>query len=141
MNFKDYAEQDAVGLAHLLKTKEVSAKEVTEVAIEVAERLNTKLNALVMTNFDNARELVKKALPDSPVSGAPFYLKDVNQFTSDMPTTFSSRFFEEATPRADSELVSRWRNAGLVILGKPNTPEFAEDLVCEPTNSGVTLNH
>ena len=140
MNFKDYAEQDAVGLARLIKTKEVSAEEVTQVAIEAAERLNTKLNALVMTNFDNARELVKKVLPDSPVSGAPFYLKDVNQFTSDMPTTFSSRFFEGASPRADSELVLRWRNAGLVILGKTNTPEFAEDFVCEPTFRGVTLN-
>ena len=140
MNFEDYADQDAVGLARLIRTKAVSAKEVTEAAIESAERLNPQLNALVMTNFDNAREQVKKDLPDSPVSGAPFYLKDVNQFTSDMPTTFSSRFFEGALPRADSELVSRWRNAGLVILGKTNTPEFAEDFVCEPTFRGVTRN-
>ena len=90
MNFEDYADQDAVGLARLIRTKAVSAKEVTEAAIESAERLNPQLNALVMTNFDNAREQVKKDLPDSPVSGAPFYLKDVNQFTADMPTTFSS---------------------------------------------------
>ena len=140
MNFEDYADQDAVGLARLIRTKAVSAREVTEAAIEAADHLNPKLNALVMTNFDNAREQVKKDLPDSPVSGAPFYLKDVNQFTSDMPTTFSSRFFEGAPPREDSELVSRWRNAGLVILGKTNTPEFAEDFVCEPTFRGVTRN-
>ena len=61
MNFEDYAEQDAVGLARLIRTKAVSAKEVTEAAIEAAERLNPQLNALVMTNFDNAREQVKKA--------------------------------------------------------------------------------
>ena len=67
MNFEDYAEQDAVGLAHLIRTKAVSAKEVTEAAIEAADHLNPKLNALVMTNFDNAREQVKKDLPDSPV--------------------------------------------------------------------------
>ena len=140
MNFEDYADQDAVGLARLIRTKAVSAREVTEAAIEAADHLNPKLNALVMTNFDNAREQVKRDLPDSPVSGAPFYLKDVNQFTSDMPTTFSSRFFEGAPPREDSELVSRWRNAGLVILGKTNTPEFAEDFVCEPTFRGVTRN-
>ena len=92
MNFSDYADHDAVGIARLIKAKEVSAEEVTETAIHVAERMNPKLNALVMTNFDNARAAAAQKLPDSPVSGAPFYLKDVNQLTSDMPTTFSCPF-------------------------------------------------
>ena len=52
MNFEDYASQDAVGLARLIRTKAVSAKEVTQAAIEAAEHLNPKLNALVMTNFE-----------------------------------------------------------------------------------------
>ena len=140
MNFSDYADHDAVGIARLIKAKEVSAEEVTEMAIHVAERMNPKLNALVMTNFDNARAAAVQKLPDSPVSGAPFYLKDVNQFTSDMPTTFSCPFFDGVKPKPDSELVKRWRKAGLMILGKTNTPEFAEDFVCEPTFRGVTLN-
>ncbi len=55
MNLGDYAAQDAVGIARLIKAKEVSAQEVTEAAIDAAERMNPKLNALVMTNFDNAR--------------------------------------------------------------------------------------
>ncbi|HAK50928.1 MAG TPA: amidase, partial [Gammaproteobacteria bacterium] len=75
------------------------------------------------TNFDNARAAAAQKLPDSPVSGAPFYLKDVNQFTSDMPTTFSCPFFDGVKPKPDSELVKRWRKAGLMILGKTNTPE------------------
>ena len=57
MNFSDYADHDAVGIARLIKAKEVSAEEVTEMAIHVAERMNPKLNALVMTNFDNAQVL------------------------------------------------------------------------------------
>ena len=140
MNFHDYASQDAVGISTLIKQGEVSAQEVLETAIEVAEAVNPKLNALVMSNFDNAREFITETLPDTPISGAPFYLKDVNQFSWDMPTTFSSRFFDGVSPRPDSELVKRWRQAGLVILGKTNTPEFAEDFVCEPTFRGVTLN-
>ena len=140
MNFSDYAAHDAFGISRLIKDREVSVEEVTEAAIDVAEQLNPKLNALVMTNFDNARELIKEKLPESPVSGSPFYLKDVNQFSSDMPTTFSCRFFDGVKPKPDSELVKRWRQAGLVILGKTNTPEFAEDFVCESTFRGLTLN-
>ena len=140
MNFNDYADLDAVGLSTAIRRGQVSAQEVTEKAIEVAKRMNAELNALVITNYGNARTFAAGELPDTPVSGAPFYLKDVNQFTHDMPTTFSCRFFDGASPREDSELVKRWRQAGLVILGKTNTPEFAEDFVCEPTFRGVTLN-
>ena len=140
MNFSDYAECDAVSIANLIRKKEVSAEEVTTAAIKTAERLNPTLNALVMENFDNARAFAAGQLPASPISGAPFYLKDVNQLSSDMPTTFSCRFFDGVKSKEDSELVKRWRQAGLVILGKTNTPEFAEDFVCEPTFRGVTLN-
>ena len=139
MNDSEYAQFDAVGLSNAIKSGELSASEVTERAIEVAQRLDAELNALVFTNYDNAREVANGDLPDSPVAGAPFLLKDVNQFSHDMPTTFSCRFFEGAKPRPDSELVARWRRAGLVILGKANTPEFAEDFVCEPTFRGVTV--
>ena len=140
MNFSDYAELDAVGISTAIRKGEVSSQEVTDKAIEVAELLNPDLNALVLTNYDNARSFAAGKLPETPVSGVPFYLKDVNQFSHDMPTTFSCRFFESASPKEDSELVRRWRQAGLVFLGKTNTPEFAEDFVCEPTFRGVTLN-
>jgi amidase len=140
MNFNEYADLDAVELSAAIKRGDVSAQEVTEKAIAASDRMNTELNALVMTNYDNARACASGELPDTPVAGAPFLLKDVNQFSHDMPTTFSCRFFEGTSPRPDSELVARWRKAGLVILGKTNTPEFAEDFVCEPTFRGPTLN-
>ena len=140
MNFSDYAELDAVGISTAIRKGEVSSQEVTDKAIEVAELMNPDLNALVLTNYDNARSFAAGKLPETPVSGVPFYLKDVNQFSHDMPTTFSCRFFESASPKEDSELVRRWRQAGLVFLGKTNTPEFAEDFVCEPTFRGVPLN-
>ena len=140
MNFSDYADLDAIGLSDAIKKGELSAAEVTDKAIEVSERLNPRLNAVVMTNYDNAKMAVRRDLPDTPIAGVPFLLKDVNQFSYDMPTTFSCRFFSGASPRPDSELVARWRKAGLVILGKTNTPEFAQDFVCEPTFRGATLN-
>jgi amidase len=140
MNANEYSRLDGVALAAAIKRGDVSAMEVTETAIGVIEKLNPELNAVVMTVFDNAREKAKGDLADTDLSGVPFLLKDVNQFSHDMPTTFSCAFFADADAKPDSELVARWRKAGLNILGKTNTPEFAEDFVCEPTLRGVTLN-
>jgi amidase len=140
MTPNEYARLDGVALAAAIKCGDVSAMEVTEAAICVIEKLNPKLNAVVMTNFDNARNVAKDVLADTPLAGVPFLLKDINQFSHDMPTTFSCEFFADVVAKPDSELVSRWRKAGLIVLGKTNTPEFAEDFVCEPTFRGVTLN-
>jgi amidase len=140
MNNSDYATLDAIGLAAAIRCGDVSAQEVTDRAIEIIEQMNPALNAVTIANFDNARRYADGELPDTPLAGVPFLLKDVNQFSHDMPTTFSSKFFESASPKPDSELVARWRKAGLIILGKSNTPEFAEDFVCEPTFRGPTLN-
>ena len=140
MNPNEYARLDGVALAAAIKCGDVSAMEVTEAAIGVIEKLNPKLNAVVMTNFDNARDVAKDVHADTPLAGVPFLLKDINQFSHDMPTTFSCAFFADVAAKPDSELVSRWRKAGLIVLGKTNTPEFAEDFVCEPTFRGLTLN-
>lgn len=140
MKPNEYAQLDGIALAEIIRRGEVSPLEVTETAIGVIEKLNPILNAVVISNFDNARRYAQGELGDTPLSGVPFLLKDVNQFSHDMPTTFSCKFFENAEPKPDSALVSRWRDAGLVILGKTNTPEFAENFVCEPTLRGVTLN-
>ena len=140
MNKADYVNLDAVGIAESIRRGETTASEVAETAIDIIEGLNPKLNMMVIENFANARKRAKKPLPETPIAGAPFLLKDVNQFSHDMPTTFSCRYFGDAKPKADSELVKRWRDAGLLILGKTNTPEFAEDFVCEPTYRGTTFN-
>ena len=82
--------------------------EVTEAAIEAADHLNPKLNALVMTNFDVSEQVKRPAR--FPVSGAPFYLKDVNQFTSDMPTTFPAGSLKERPP----ERIVNWCRDGVM---------------------------
>ena len=94
MNFSEYADMDAIELSAAIKRGDLSASEVTEKAIEAVDQMNDQLNAVVMTNYDNARARSAGQLPDTAVSGVPFLLKDVNQFSHDMPTTFSCRFFE-----------------------------------------------
>ena len=136
----EYTSHDGIGLATAIKNKDFSADEVTKIAIKCLQNLNPSLNAVTLTNFDNAQQRSRELFPDTPLAGVPFLLKDVNVYTHDMPTTFSSRFFANAEPRKDSEIVTKIRNAGLVILGKTNTPEFAEDFVTEPTFRGTTYN-
>lgn len=144
MTPQDYRTLDALALAGLVTRREVSAAEVVEAAIASIEVLNPDLNAVVLTRFDAARaeatRLDAERLGDRPLAGVPFLLKDVNLFAADMPTRFASRFFADAHPKGESTLVRRWRDAGLVILGKSNTPEFAGDFITEPRSHGPTLN-
>jgi amidase len=140
MNLTDYAKFDALGLSAAIASGDLSRDEAVETSIEAMESLNSQLNAVVIKNYESARQVASNNSSNGPLAGVPFLLKDVNVFTHDMPTTFSCRFFNDASPRQDSEIVKRWRNSGLVLMGKTNTPEFAEDFVCEPSFRGPTLN-
>lgn len=141
MTFEDYAGLDGVALAALMAKGDVTPAEVTEAAIAAIERLNPRLNAVILTCFDKALDAARAVKPGSSgLAGVPFLLKDVNLFDRDMPTRFASRFFRDAKPKGDSEMVARWRATGVVILGKTNTPEFAGEFVTEPAAYGPALN-
>ncbi len=138
MNQSDYSSFDGLGLSAGIKNGDFTIGEIFEAAVNTIESLNPMLNAVVIKNYENARRSILTS--SGALIGVPFLIKDVNVFTHDMPTTFSCRFFDNADPRPDSEIVKRWRRSGLIVLGKSNTSEFAEDYVCEPTFRGATLN-
>ena len=140
MRVDDYAAMDAVALAAAVRSGELAPLEIVEAAIAAIERLNPALNAVVLADFDHARESARRVPRDRSLSGVPFLIKDVDVYAAEWPTTFSSRYFATARPRADSEIVRRWRAAGTVFLGKTNTPEFADDFATEPAFRGPTLN-
>ncbi|MFX8597347.1 amidase family protein, partial [Acinetobacter baumannii] len=77
MGFAQYADYDGLGLAHLVKTGEVSPAELVEAAIERIERHNGALNAVVYKAYDEARATAAGALPDGPFKGVPFLIKDL----------------------------------------------------------------
>jgi amidase len=135
-----YARLDAVDIAAHIRDGRTTWRAVAEAASHVIDTLDPVLNVLVADDRDRALAAGPDGDGTSAVHGAPFLLKDVNQTTAHMPTTFSCAFFDGAAPKTDSTLVRRWREAGLVILGKANTPEFAEDFMTEPTARGATLN-
>ncbi len=138
--FKEYNQYDGLGLAQLVKKKEISAAELCEEAITRIERVNPTLNAVITPMYDLARKAVQAILPDGPFHGVPFLLKDLLGDFAGVPQTMGSKALKNYIPAQDSELVRRYKKAGLVILGKTNTPEFGLKGVTEPELHGPTRN-
>ncbi|NMO20126.1 amidase [Pyxidicoccus fallax] len=115
---------DATAQAELVRRREVTPLELVDAAIARIERHNPKLNAVVHTQFDTARLRAKNALPQGPFTGVPFLLKDLLTAQEGYPLTGGSRLSKDFVPDHDSELVKRHLRAGLVVLGKTNTPEL-----------------
>ena len=124
MSFDDFSDHDGLGLAALVAKGEVTPAELTEAAIARVERHNPTLNAVVHQAFDEARAVAAGPLPDGPFRGVPFLIKDLGAQVKGWPRTSGSHFACVAADREDSELVRRYRAAGVVLLGKTNTPEF-----------------
>jgi amidase len=124
MSFAEYSEYDGLGLAGLVRRGEVSAPELVEAAIERIERRNDALNAVVFKAYDEARTAAGGDLPDGPFRGVPFLVKDHDVAVGGWPTTHGSRFLRDNIEPADSGLVRRFRESGVVLVGKTNAPEF-----------------
>ena len=137
MEYQDY---DAIGLAELVRRKETTPTELLDTAVERIERLNPVLNAVNRKMYDEARASIESGLPDGPFAGVPFLLKDLRAAYAGVPTVAGSAFFVDKVAPHDSELVRRYRAAGLVIAGKTNTPEFGGAPTTEPRLFGPTRN-
>jgi amidase len=124
MPLNDYADHDALSLADLVKRREVTPAELVEAAIAGIERHNGALGAVVHKAYDEARQTAAGTLPDGPFAGVPFLIKDLGAQVKGWPRSSGSNFAQVPADAADSELVSRYRAAGVVLLGKTNTPEF-----------------
>ncbi|MBN2026899.1 MAG: amidase [Actinobacteria bacterium] len=137
---EDTAWLDATALAELVRNKEVNPAELVEGAIARIERLNPELNALITPMYDLAREAAAGELPQGPFTGVPFLLKDLMAAYNGVRMAWGSAFTRDYFPDYDSELVVRLKRAGLVVLGKTNTPEFGILPTTEPHLFGPTRN-
>lgn len=124
MSMSDYARHDGLGLAKLVRQKQVKPVELVDAAIERIERHNPALNAVVWTMFDQARDRARRKLPDGPFRGVPFLLKDILGHMEGVPNREGTRMLPEFPSVFTSDLVARYLAAGLIPLGKTNVPEF-----------------
>lgn len=128
----------ATDVAESVRSKKVAVPELTELFYRRIEELNPKLNAYLalcpdqaMDQAKAAQDAVQRGSPLGPLHGVPISVKDL-EMTKDIPTTAGSWLFRDRTPDVDSVVVERVRQAGAIILGKTNTPEFGQ--------SGTTEN-
>jgi amidase len=135
----EIAALDATGQAELVRRGEVTPLELVDWAIERIERLNPLVNAVVTPTFERARARAR-AVPAGPFTGVPFLLKDLIAEEEGVRLSSGSAFLRDYVSGHTSELVSRLRAAGLVVLGKTNAPEFGMVPTCEPRRFGVTRN-
>ncbi len=141
MEPQEYTSHDATGLALLVSEGVVQPSELVEAAIERIRALNSTLNAVVMEDFEAALRSAREVSPTCALPGIPFLAKDMNVEVAGLPLTASCRWLSEVPPATqDAPLAARWRAAGLSILGRTNTPEWAGEFVTEPTWRGPTLN-
>ncbi|MBY9003220.1 MAG: amidase [Candidatus Lokiarchaeota archaeon] len=146
MNKEEICFMSAVDMAELIKNGEETSSEILEIFIERIEKINPKINAYCTTAFEMAKEMAKKA-DDSikkgenlgPLTGIPTSIKDL-MLTKGIRTTYGSLLHENFIPEEDEVVVSRLKNAGCVILGKTNTPEFGSVALTNNKVFGETKN-
>jgi amidase len=138
--FNEYESYDALGLAELVRSKQTTAAELVEAALYRMDILNSQLNAVVYRMDERARDRARQPLPDGPFAGVPFLLKDLITSMADTPLTSGCRALRAHAPDHDHDMVVRYRRAGLIILGRTNTPELGLSPVTEPAAWGPTHN-
>lgn len=137
--FTEYVRYDAMGLAELVARGEVEALELVEAAIARAERVNPRINAIAEKLYAPAR---RQALTPGggPLAGVPWVVKDLHHAIGGVRLSNGSALFREQVPAADSELVGRFRAAGLVIIATSTTPELGLSASTESRLYGATRN-
>ncbi len=137
---EDTAWLDATAQAELVRTGEASAAELVDEAITRIEKLNPHLNAVIHELFDRARTEAAGELPEGPFRGVPFLLKDLGAELEGTPFNEGSDFSGDYTSTVTQELTRRYIDAGFVICGKTNTPEFGILPTAEPRRFGPSRN-
>lgn len=136
----EYSNYDGLGLAELIASKQITPLELLTAVRQRVELLNPKLNALCHLFFDKAEAQIQENSGTGPFRGVPFALKDLGVYLTGTITSGGSRMWKNNVATFDSTLVSRYKQAGLIIFGKSNSPELGLTVTTESALFGETRN-
>ena len=125
MFLHEYIQHDATSLAQLVKQKAVSPHELLDCALQQLEKTNPQINAVIRLFTDKARTQIDAVMAnnaDAPFAGVPFLLKDLLAAYAGEPMGSGVQFVQNYVPPQDSELVRRYKKAGLIAFGKTSLP-------------------
>ena len=140
MIIPEYSHYDGLGLAELVRRREVSPVDLVDSALDAIERVNPQVNCVVQQLRGLALKEIKGGLPAGPFHGVPFLVKEFGMHFKGMKTTAGSRLAAGITFPNDTELMRRCRAAGLVTVGTTTTPEMAFNTNTEALVYGSTRN-
>src|SRR5438105_1177345 len=140
MNVNEYSKYDALGLAQLVNTKQVSAKELAETAARAIDAINPAINAVVETYPDRIESLDETTLGDGPFRGVPFLIKDVFGHEAGRKIEFGSRLCQGMTVQVGTYFADLLKAAGVNILGRSAAPEYSMAATTESAMFGNTSN-
>ena len=145
MAFKEYGNYDAVGLAELVRKKEVTARELLDEAIARTAKVDPQINAVVVKHYDYAERQIERGLPDGPFTGVPFLLKDLDLLEGTR-TTSGATVLKDFVADHNGTLAQRFLDTGVSIFGKSSSPEFGlmpttESRLHGPTRNPWNLEH
>ncbi|MGY3608047.1 MULTISPECIES: amidase [unclassified Bradyrhizobium] len=139
MAFKEFGNYDAVGLAELVRNKQVSPRELLDEAIARTAKVDPQINAVVVKHYNYAEQQIDKGLPDGPFTGVPFLLKDLDLLQGTR-TTSGASVNRDFVADHSSTLTQRFIDTGVTIFGKTASPEFGLMPTTETRLFGPTCN-
>ena len=139
MDVADYLQYDGLGLAELIRGGEVTAAELADCALALAAEWNPRINALVEI-FDDVTAGLAPIPPDANFAGVPFMIKDLVLQAEGRRSEMGSRLGQGLVAPADSDLMARFRQAGLLTLGRTAVPEMGYNVATETVACGATRN-
>ncbi len=139
MDVAEYLQYDGLGLAQLVRQGEVTGAELADCARAKAAACNPRINALVEL-FEDAGAGDEPTAPDASFVGVPFLIKDLVLQARGRRSEMGSRLCEGLVAPADSDLMARFRQAGLVTLGRTTVPEMGYNCATETVACGATRN-
>lgn len=145
MAFREYGNYDGIGLAELVRKKQVTPKELLDEAIARTSKVDPQINAVVVKHYDYAQRQIDKGLPNGPFTGVPFLLKDLD-ILEGTRTTSGASVYKDNVADHTCTLAQRFLNAGVTIFGKSASPEFGllpttESRLFGPTRNPWNLAH
>jgi amidase len=140
MNLNEYARYDGLGLAERVRRNEITPKELTKLLIKAVDAVNPQINAVIEV-YDDALEIADQTIDrQGSFCGVPFLRKDIGATEAGRLQEMGSRLFKGYVPDHDSCLMTKFKQAGLITLGRSTVPELAISGQTETILQGITRN-
>lgn len=140
MKLEEYSLCDGVALGELVRKRAVLPKELTHLFVEAVEKVNPRINAVIEVFQDRVEGVDDHTIPDGPFAGVPFLMKDIGSGEAGRLQESGSRLMKGHIMDKDSFLTTSFKKAGLTLMGRTTTPEFALGVSTESELLGATRN-